>query len=433
MTCDDVASGAPWSSTNEQGNALHDGRDNGHAGHAGPVTDTIQRLRSARFASHVVFMANGMVLGSWAPRIPEVKAELGLSDGVLGVCLLALAVGALLTMPMTGGWAGRIGSATATRVTAIAFFVLAATIGLASGAVTLFVALLLTGAAMGALDVAMNAQAVTVERAYGRSLMSGIHATFSLGALFGAGIGAAGAAWRVDLFWQLAVLSGSLLVVVLVLSRAMLADPSGEAQEPGPLLVRPRGPQVALAAAAFAVLLCEGSAVDWSAVYLRDGLDAGVAAGAAFAAFRATMTIGRLVGDRVLGRRPRRVVIRQFTLIAAAGMALGLTVAELTDGTVAVVAAVAGFGVLGAGISLTFPALLAEAGAGSARPAEAIGAVATGGYTGFLVGPPLIGAVAETAGLPVAMWLIPLLAAGAALTVSGRGHSNSEPDARNAT
>ena len=384
------------------------------------MTETIESLRRARFTSHVVFMANGVVLGSWAPRIPEVKAELGLSAGVLGVDLLALAVGALITMPMTGGWAGRVGSAAATRITAIAFFAAAVTIGLAFDAVTLFVALLLTGAGMGALDVSMNAQAVTVERAYGRSLMSGIHATFSLGALLGAGAGAAGAAWHVDLLVQLAVLCVVLLGVVLLLSGSMLPDPPGEAQEPGPLLVRPRGPQVALAAAAFAVLLCEGSAADWSAVYLRDGLGAGVAAGAAFAAFSATMTIGRLVGDRALAGRPRRVVIRRFTLVAAVGLGLGLAVAELTDGTVSVVAAVAGFGVLGAGLSLTFPALLAEAGAGSARPAEAIGAVATGGYTGFLVGPPVIGAVAETAGLPAAMWLIPVLAAGAALAVSGR-------------
>lgn len=385
------------------------------------MTETVQRPRAARVTSHVVFTANGMVFGSWAPRIPEVKADLGLSDGMLGVALLALAVGALTTMPLTGGWAGRVGSATATRITAIAFFTVVCTIGLAFNAATLFVALLLAGAATGALDVSMNAQAVTVERAYQRSLMSGIHATFSLGALLGTGIGAAASAWHVDLLWHLLGLCAVLLTLILALSRFMLDDPAGEAQERGPLIARPRGPQVALAAAAFAVLLCEGAAADWSAVYLRDGLDAGVAAaGAAFAAFSATMTIGRLVGDRVLRLRPRRVVVRQFTTMAAVGLGIGLTVAGLTDGTVAVVAAVAGFGVLGAGISLTFPALLAEAGAGSARPAEAIAAVATGGYTGFLIGPPVIGALAQTAGLQTAMWLIPLLAAGAALVVRGR-------------
>lgn len=366
-----------------------------------------------------------MVWGSWAPRIPDLKAELGLSDAALGVALLAVAVGAMVTMPLTGVWAGRVGSATASRLTAVAFFTAAAAIGLASSAVTLFAVLLLTGAAMGALDVSMNSQAVTVERAYGRSLMSGIHATFSLGGLLGTGVGAAAAAWRVDLLWQLIGLCSVLLALTLLISRSMLADPPNPASEPGQpdqrrLLIRPRGPQVTLAIAAFAVLLCEGAAADWSAVYLRDSLGAGIAAGAAFAAFSATMTIGRLIGDRVLSWRPRRAVVTQFSTLAAVGLSAALVVAELTEGSVAVVAAVAGFGVLGAGISLTFPALLAEAGAGAARPAEAIAAVSTGGYLGFLVGPPLIGAVAQAAGLPTALWLIPLLAGGAALVVRGR-------------
>lgn len=379
-----------------------------------------QRPTGARFAVHLVFAANGMVFGSWTPRIPEVKTELGLSAGVLGLVLLAPAIGAVLVMPFTGGWAGRIGSATATRLTAIWFFVLAAPIGLAFDAATLFVALLVWGAGIGALDVSMNSQAVTVEHAYRRSLMSGIHATFSLGALLGTGVGVLFALGSVDLAVQMAVLGAVLLTVVLVTSRAMLADPPGEAQEPGPLLVRPRGPQLALAAAAFAVLLCEGATADWSAVFLGETLDAGVAAGAAFAAFSATMTVGRLVGDRVLSRWPRRVVIRWFATLAAGGLGLGLLVAELTGGVVAVTAAVAGFGVLGAGISLTFPALLAEAGANAPRPAEAIAAVSTGGYTGFLVGPPLIGALAEVGGVTLAVWFIPLLAAAAALVVRGR-------------
>jgi len=363
---------------------------------------------------YVVFAANGALMGSWVPRIPEVKVELGMSPGLLGVVLLAPAVGALLAMPFAGGWAGHIGSASATRRAAVVFFGLGPTVGLATNALALFAALLAWGAAMGVLDVVMNSQAVTVERAYGRSLMSGFHATFSLGALLGAGVGAA-AATRVDLAVQLGVLGAALLAAVLTTALSMLPDRLDGPR--APLLVRPRGPQLGLAAAAFAVLLCEGATADWSAVFLREDLGSGpAAAGAAFAAFSATMTIGRLLGDRVLTRYPRRVVVRRFASVAALGLGSGLALSTV-DGPVAVAAAVTGFAALGAGISVTFPALLAEAGATSARPAEAIGAVSTGGYTGFLVGPPLIGAVAEVAGLPVALWLIPLLAAGAALLV----------------
>jgi MFS family permease len=376
---------------------------------------------AARLAVYVVFGANGALMGSWVPRIPEVKATIGLSPGVLGVALLAPAVGALLAMPFAGGLASRYGSAPATRAAAAAFFPLGATVGLASNAVTLFAALLAWGAAMGVLDVTMNAQAVTVERAAGRSLMSGFHATFSLGALLGAGAGVAAAELGLPVGGQLAGLGAGLLAAVLATSVAMLPDRLSVAGQ-APLLVRPRGPQVLLAAAAFAVLLCEGATADWSAVYLRESLGAGPAgAGAAFAAFSATMTAGRLLGDAVLNRIPRRLAVRRFATVAALGLGTGLALARVADGRVAVAAAVGGFAVLGAGISVTFPALLAEAGATSARPAEAIGAVSTGGYLGFLVGPPVIGGVAELAGLPVALWLIPLLAASAAvLTAVGR-------------
>jgi MFS family permease len=389
------------------------------------VTSLQRSTLRPRIAVYVVFGANGAMLGSWVPRIPEVKQHLGLSPAVLGVVLLGMAVGALLAMPFAGGWAGRVGSATATRLAALAFFPLAVLIGIAPNGWLLFAVLLAVGASMGSLDVVMNAQGVTVERAHGRSVMSGFHATFSLGALLGAGIGGAGAALGVNLAVQLAVLAAVLLAAVLATSAWMLHDRL-DAAEPAPMLVRPRGPQVVLAAAAFCVLTSEGAAADWSAVYLRENLGAGPgAAGAAFAAFSAAMTIGRLLGDAVLRRYPRRVVVRTFAAGAALGLGAGLALATALHTVApafAIAAAVAGFTALGAGISLTFPALLAEAGATSARPAEAIGAVSTGGYLGFLVGPPAIGSVAQLAGLPVALWLIPALAATAAL-LAGRDHA----------
>jgi fucose permease len=294
--------------------------------------------------------------------------------------------------------------------------------------VTLFAALLAWGAAMGVLDVVMNAQAVTVERAYRRSLMSGFHATFSLGALLGAGVGAAAAQLGVGVAAQLGWLGAALLCAVLATSTGMLPDRL-EGVQRAPLLVRPRGPHLPLAAAAFAVLLCEGATADWSAVYLRENLGAGpAAAGAAFAAFSATMTAGRLLGDMVLNRRPRRLVVRRFAATAAVGLAAGLLVATAMSGRpgggpLAVAAAVGGFAVLGAGISVTFPALLAEAAATSDRPAEAVGVVSNGGYLGFIVGPPLIGGIAEVAGLAVALWTIPLLAASAAAVTAARSAS----------
>lgn len=379
-------------------------------------------LLGARLAVYAVFAANGAMYGSWASRIPQVKAELGMSAAVLGVVLLAPAIGSLVAMPFAGGLASRIGSAAATRLAAVPFFLAIALVGVAGSAPALFVVLLLWGASIGVLDVAMNAQAVTVERAIGRSVMSGFHATFSLGAFAGTGIGSVALALRIDTGVQVLVLGVTLLTLVLATSRWMLPDRLGRDAERPPLLVRPRGPLVVISLATLAVLLCEGATADWSAVYLREYLhtSAGMA-GAAFAAFSATMTVGRLVGDRVLNRFPRRIVVRAFTMAAAFGLGAGLLLAELAgDGPLAAGAAVLGFAVLGAGISLTFPALLAEASTLAERPAEGIGAVATGGYLGFLIGPPAIGGLAELTSLPVALLVIPLLAASAAILIRPR-------------
>lgn len=384
-----------------------------------------RRLLGPRLAVYTVFAANGAVFGSWAPRIPQVKAELGMSAAVLGVVLLAPAIGSLVAMPFAGGLASRIGSAWATRLAAVPFFLAIALVGVAASPAVLFVVLLLWGTSIGVLDVVMNAQAVTVERAYGRSLMSGFHATFSLGALAGTGIGSAASALRIGPGVALLVLGAAMLALVLATSRWMLPDRLDRDAERPPLLVRPHGPLVVIALAALAVLLCEGAAGDWSAVYLREELHASAGmAGAAFAAFSATMTAGRLVGDRVLNRFPRRAVVRAFAAAAGLGLGIGLLLAELADsysqGPLAVGAAVFGFAMLGAGISLTFPALLAEASTVAPRPAEGIGAVATGGYLGFLVGPPMIGGLAELTSLPLALWVIPLLAASAAILIRPR-------------
>lgn len=380
---------------------------------------------AARLTVGLVFASNGAVFGSWAPRIPEVKAGLGLTSGVLGLILLTPGLASLLSMPLAGAAASRFGSASTTRAAVTVFLLLPALIGLAGSGPALAAALFVWGAAMGALDVAMNAQGVTVERHYGRSVLSGFHAMFSFGALVGAGVGSACAALGVGLAAQLGSLGLLMLVGLAPLLATLLPDPSATANGPAPLFARPIGPLLALAAAAFAVLLCEGAVADWSAVFLREDLAAGpAAAGLAFAGFSATMTAGRLAGDRLLTRFGRLPTVRGGCALATTGMAAGLAGSWIAGpGVAAVGLAVAGFVVLGAGISVTFPALLAHSGAGARHAGPALAAVSTGGYTGFLVGPTAIGGVAELAGLPAALWLLPALAAAAGLLVSRRRHA----------
>ncbi|MFC5994741.1 MFS transporter [Pseudonocardia hispaniensis] len=391
---------------------------------AGPrTTGAGSPPRASRLAVAATFAANGSLFGSWTPRIPEVKAALGLSDGVLGLTLLAPGVGSLVTLPLTGWVAARWGSGRTTRVAVVLLVASALPIALAGGAATLGAALFGFGMAMGGLDALMNAQGVTVERAYGRSLLASFHALFSLGALAGAVVGSLAAAREVPLLGQFVVLGAVSLAVVLPLSSAFLPDPPvPEDAPPAPVIALPRGPLVPLAVAAFAVLLAEGATADWSAVLLRESFGAeAVAAGAAFAAFSATMTLGRIVGDRVLTRLGRRRAIRWFAGCGAAGLAAGLAFAGASGpGPAATVGAVSGFALLGAGISVVFPALIAEAGRTGVRAAPAVAAVSTGGYVGFLVGPSAIGGLAQLTALPVAVWFIVLIAAVPCLCVPSR-------------
>jgi MFS family permease len=361
------------------------------------------------------FAANGAVFGAWAVRIPEVKADLGLSSGGLGLALLGIAIGSLVSLPLGGAAASRIGSATATRIAFLSFVAITVLPLVAPNGPTLFVALVLWGLAIGGLDVSMNTQGVSVERRYGRSVLSSFHAAFSLGALLGAGLGSVAAAGDVSFLLQQAVLGGILAAGWVPLSLRFLPDvPDEEGQ--APLFARPSGRLVTLGVAAFAVLLVEGATADWSAVYLREDLGAqpGVA-GLGFVAFSATMTIGRLSGDRLMTRYGRFPVVQVLTVVATLGLAAGLAI-----GTTA--GAVVGFAMVGLGISCVFPATLSAAGDGVPHPGPEIAAVATCGYVGFLVGPPSVGGLAEVTGLGSALWLLVGLTAIAAvaLTISAR-------------
>src|SRR5690625_2700609 len=159
------------------------------------------KVRKAHLAIGVAFTVNGMLLGSWAPRIPEVQQYLGIGHGHLGLTLFALAVGSLIAMPAAGWAMVRTGSARVLATAAIAACLLPGTVGLATSAAALWPILFVWGAALGAMDVAMNAQAVTVQRHHPRSVINGIHACFSLGGLIGAGVGTAAAILSVPLGW----------------------------------------------------------------------------------------------------------------------------------------------------------------------------------------------------------------------------------------
>jgi fucose permease len=363
-------------------------------------------IRAARRAVTVIFLLNGLLLGSWAARIPAVKERLDLGEAQLGLALGLVALGALIAMPVSGWMSARDGSRRTTRFAFVVCCVAVPLPALAPSYALMLPGALLLGAGNGSLDVAMNAHGVAVERRYDSPILSSFHAAFSAGALIGAAVGGLAAGADLDVRVHLLAVAGSALAVGLVACRALLpadADHAG-GEAAGPLLAKPPRALWAVGAIGFCALVCEGATADWSAVYVKESLEApaGVAA-LAFAAFSATMTIGRAIGDRLTSAWGPEALVRRGGLLSAAALAAALLIGHP-------IAAIAGFALLGIGIATMVPVVFRAASeVEGVAPGVGIAAASTMGYFGFLIAPPIIGAAAELTSLPVALGLLVLL------------------------
>jgi MFS family permease len=366
------------------------------------------------------FFSQGAMFASWAAHIPGVKASIGLSDGLLGVVLLATPVGAAVAMLITGRLLSRLGSRRLIRPCMLGYCLAAVTVGETRAAWTLAAALLAWGAFGGSLDVSMNTQAVAVERAQRRRLMPLFHGAWSIGALTGAGIGTAAVALHISLTAQMLVMAIPVLIANQVLSRAMLDDRADRADagtdaDANPPRRRIRVPRAVLFLGLIALMtmLCEGAVLDWSAVYIR-GLGHGSAgvSGLGYAAFAVTMATVRLGGSRLLDKIPARRFLPGLAILATVAMALALASGHAW-------AAILGFGCLGAGTGLVIPTVFTAAGRITGlAPGAAITSVSACGWIGYMGGPPLIGQLAQMSSLRAALVIIPaftvLIAIGAA-------------------
>jgi MFS family permease len=362
--------------------------------------------RRARGAVTAIFFLNGLVFGSWAARIPAVRDRLALSDGELGVALAFLPVGAIVAMPLAGALAARVGSRRATRLAYTIACVTAGVVALAPSLVALAALALALGVGMGSLDVSMNVHGVTVERRYGRPILSGFHAAFSLGGLAGAALGALAAGAGLDVRVHLALVAAACGAVGLAWSRRFLPGSADAAEAQDPIFVRPPRKLWALGALAFACLLIEGASADWSGVYIKDELGTGPGVAAlGFTAFSVTMTLGRIFGDRLVARLGSVRLVRGGGSIAALGFGIALVASSPA-------AALVGFACLGAGMSSVVPIVFRAAGhVPGIASGVSLSAVASIGYLGFVAGPPAIGGLAELVGLPAALGVLVVLAA----------------------
>jgi MFS family permease len=358
------------------------------------------RPAHARIAIALVFFVNGVAFASWVPHIPTVQLKLGLSPGMLGLALLGIAAGSLVSMPIAGWMVARHGSRIVAVTAALLYCVVTPLPLLAPDLPILALALILFGAANGAMDVAMNAHGIAVERCLGRPIMSSLHALFSIGGLVGAGSAVVVLPLGVSPIAHVGT-AALLGFGLIVLANRFLLPHSVDIADGGPRFVLPRGRLLVLGMMAFFILMAEGAMADWTAVYLRTDLGAGAGlAGAGYAVFSLAMAAGRLTGDRLVALFGPVAMVRWGAALAG----LGLGAAVLLQDPLA---AAAGFGLVGLGLANIVPILFSAAGrTPGVAPGAAIAALTTAGYSGFLAGPPMVGFAAELIGLGGALGVL---------------------------
>ncbi|WP_116133467.1 MFS transporter [Tropicimonas sp. IMCC34043] len=363
------------------------------------------RLRTPWRAVAASFALNGILLGVWASRIPAVVDHHGLGRAQLGVLLLCMGIGALISFPLAGRLSDSRGAVSVTRWLAAGYPLALILIALAPSPVWLGAALFVFGAMHGAMDVTMNSWAGEVEKRIGHSVMSSFHAMWSLGAGLGAasGFAAASLSLAVPVHFIAAAVLGALLLGPF-LTLPWKSQTSAHSHD-GPVFAFPRGALIAVGLITMASGLGEGSVADWSAIYLKDIVGVGEAhATLGYAVFSVTMVAMRLVADRLITRFGPVVVARLSGISAAVGLAIVVLVP-------AFVPALLGYVLMGLGYAAVVPLAYSRAAADPLiPPGRGIASVATLGYGSLLMGPPAIGFVAEVTSLRFAFAILAVAA-----------------------
>lgn len=381
-----------------------------------PPTPVVKTARAAVFTA---FALNGAAFAAFASRVPDLKFQLGLSAGELGLTLLAASLGAVIGLPLSGWFVGRFGAARtmvgAATIQAIGFVGVGVGIDVVHDRVVVAVALFLVGAGNGTFDVAMNFEGATVERLLGRAIMPHFHAAFSGGTVVSALIGAGLSFLHVSIVVHLVGLVVLMAAVLPWLPRAFLPRTAETGDEPvseksgmRAAWLEPR--TLLIGVVVLAAAFTEGTANDWVAVALSDGYQLPRWAGVlGFAVFLTAMTVGRLLGTGLLDRYGRVPVLRIMFLAAVVGCLLVVFGGQWV--------AFVGAAVWGVGASLGFPVGMSAAADDPRRAAARLSVVSTIGYTAFLAGPPLLGFLGDHVGVLHSLLVVGAMAVIALLAI----------------
>jgi len=378
-----------------------------------------------RRATCIVFLAHGTWNGTFASRLPWITARLHMSSGLVGAVGLAASVGALTAIPLAARFVHRLGAKQATRILIGTAGIVLALPPLAPNVAVLAVTLLAAGAALGTADNAINAQGIEAEGRFGKSIMSGLHGMWSLGVLAGALIGSLAARVGVDPRIQFAIV-GAAMVAAGVAAPAWFAGTPAAADVPDaevPRFAWPRGLILLMGLVAFAAVYVEIATNDWSAIFMRWELHTSQSRAAiATAAFALTMASGRLCGDAVVRRIGPEFAVRACGFLGITGC---LLVALAPDD----IAAIAGFMLIGLGVSVVVPLVFAAAGRSGPSVAIAVAGVATVSYGAGLAAPSVMGGVADLTSLRIAFAVSALVAVGVAAGAGLLGRETTDNDA----
>ena len=354
--------------------------------------------RPQQISTRIVFFIAGLTMAAWAPLVPFAKARAQIEDGMLGLLLLCLGAGSIVAMPLAGALTAKLGCRAVIVVSPAMVCLTLPLLASLSSLPLLMFSLLVFGAGIGALDVSMNVQAIIVERASGRTMMSGFHGLFSLGGI----VGASGVAALLGAgITPIAAIIGIVIVAIVSLLIAIATLLPYGSQSDGPLFAIPHGVVLIIGIVCFIVFMTEGAVLDWSAVFLSTAHKMEPShAGYGYAAFAFTMTIGRLTGDLIVRKLGPVKVVVLGGICAAAGVAIA-TLGPSWQ------VALAGYALVGVGCSNIVPVMFSAAGRQTVMPENvAVPAITTLGYAGILVGPAAIGFISHLSNLSAAFLLM---------------------------
>jgi MFS family permease len=369
--------------------------------------------RQVRIAVSAFFFCQGISFASWASRIPEIKNTLGLTDAALGSTLLLLPAGQLIAMPFSGRLVTNFGSKKVLRICAVLYVICLTNLGLATQQWHLALGLFLFGVCGNMCNISVNTQAIETEKLFGRPIMTSFHGVWSTAGFTGAAIGLFMMSQRISPYVHFWIIFAFIFITILVCQKYLQWGRSTAAIEKRSFFSKPDKVLVQLGLIGFVSMASEGAMFDWSGVYFQDVVQSPkslVALG--YLCFMITMASGRFAGDRLIAKFGRKKMLKASGVLISTGLFISVIFPHIITATL-------GFLVVGFGVSSIVPMVYSAAGKHSKIPAGiALASVSSISFLGFLIGPPLIGYVAELLSLRYSFAVIGLLGISISLLVS---------------